>query len=239
MRDHRLLATSDEWTRRDTVTDDFLWEHRHLTEVDELMAARKTELLTSGWPFKNRLPVVAPIQETDTLRFIAEQATRNQIGWVTAHNRSAEYYLRHGDYTNAEKEYETIFDQLPLNVTAYLRLARLCFDQKAFLKAETVLLASLQVEQTSLAYRALGDVYMKEGKFDDAIHSYERLTRFPEDPSTAPENAYVLALAYLVSERPEQAIQILERTVNRYPAYKPAKELLSRVRSVQRAHPVR
>ena len=239
MRDHGLLATSQEWMRRDTVTDDFLWEHRHLTEVDELMAARKTELLTSGWPFKNRLPVVAPIQETDTLRFIAEQATRNQIGWVTAHNRSAEYYLRHGDYTNAEKEYETIFDQLPLNVTAYLRLARLCFDQKAFLKAETVLLASLQVEQTSLAYRALGDVYMKEGKFDDAIHSYERLTRFPEDPSTAPENAYVLALAYLVSERPEQAIQILERTVNRYPAYKPAKELLSRVRSVQRAHPVR
>ncbi len=237
MRYHGLLATSEEWLMHDTVTDDFLWEHRHLTDVDEFIAARKIEFLTSGWPFKKRFRVVAPIQAIDTLRFIAEQAVRNQISWVSVHKRAAEYYLRRGEYTNAEKEYETIINQFPLNVTAYFGLAQLYFDQKAFSEAETILLASLQVERTTIAYRALGDIYLKQGKSENAIRYYEELTKFPEDPATAPENAYVLTLAYLISERPEPAIRLLERTVNRYPAYKPAKELLLRVRLLERTNP--
>jgi tetratricopeptide (TPR) repeat protein len=235
MREHGLMATPEEWTKRDTVTDDSLWEHRHQTAVDEFMAARKIELLTSGWPFKSQPQAVAPIQTTDTLRVIADQAIHNQIGWVTAHERAAEYYLRRGDYSNAENEYETIINQLPHNVAAYLTLARLYFEQKAFARAETVLLASLQVEQTPVAYRALGDVYLKQGKSENAIRYYEELARFPEDPAAAPENAYMLALAYLVAARPEPAIRLLERTIDRYPAYRPAQELLAKVRRVERA----
>jgi tetratricopeptide (TPR) repeat protein len=230
MRYRGLLAPSDEWTKRDTVSDDSLWEHRHLTEVDELMAARKIELLTSGWPFRNQSRTVAPVQGTDTLRIIAEEAIHNQIGWVTVHERASEYYLRRGDYPNAEKEYETIINQLPLDVDAYLALASLCFHEKEFSKAEAVVLASLQIKETAVAYRALGDIYMKLGNVQGAIHSYEQLARFAEDPTTAPENAYDLALAYLLSEKPEQAIRILERTVERYPTYRPARELLSKVR---------
>jgi TolA-binding protein len=101
-----------------------------------------------------------------------------------------------------------------------------------------VLLASLQVEQTPVAYRALGDVYLKQGKAENAIRYYEEIARFPEDPAAAPENAYMLALAYLVSEKPDAAIRLLERTVNRYPAYRPAQELLAKVRRVERAKPV-
>ncbi len=89
MREHNLLASQEEWARRDTVSDDFLWSHRHLTEVDELIAARRTEALTSGWPFKNQSPAsVDAIAKTDTIQFIAEQASRNQIGWRAAHRRA-------------------------------------------------------------------------------------------------------------------------------------------------------
>jgi tetratricopeptide (TPR) repeat protein len=239
MRDHHLLAISDEWTKHDTVKDEFLWEHRPLTDIDEFMAARKIELLTSGWPFTNESRAVASIKETDTLRFIADQAVHNQFGWVTAHNRAAEHYLRGGDSSSAEKEYETIINQLPLDVTAYLRLAQLCFAQKEFTKAETTLLASIQVYQTPFAYRALGDIYLKQVKLGDAIHSYEQLIRFPEDPATAPENAYMLALANLLSKKPEEATRVLERTVDRYPAYQPARELLSRIRLFKRTNPGR
>ncbi len=239
MREHDLLATSEEWARRDTLTDDFLWEQRHQTAVDEFMAARKIELLTAGWPFRNQSQAVASIPETDTLRFIAEQAVHNRIGWVTAHERAAEYYLRRGEHTNVAKEFETIINQLPLNVDAYLTLARLYFDQKAFTKAETVLLNSLQVEQTPVAYRGLGDVYLKQGNAEPAIRYYEALARFPENPATAPENAYMLALAYLVSEKPESALRLLEQTVVRYPAYAPAKELLTRARHATAAAPAR
>jgi tetratricopeptide (TPR) repeat protein len=230
MRNRVLLAPFGEWTKRDTVRDDSLWEHRHLTKADELMAARKIELLTSRWPFRKESRTVAPIQGTDTLRVIAEEAIHNQIGWVTAHERASEYYLRRGDYPNAEKEYETIVNQLPLDVDAYLALASLYFREKEFSKAETVVLASLQIKETAVAHRALGDIYIKLGNAQAAIHSYEQLAKFAEDPETAPENAYDLALAYFLSEKPEQAIHILERTVERYPAYRPARELLSRVR---------
>jgi tetratricopeptide (TPR) repeat protein len=230
MRDHGLLATSAEWTRRDTVSDDVLWEHRHVTEVDELMAARKIKFLTSAWPFKKQSEVIPPVPETDTLQFIADEAVHDQIGWVTAHTRAGEYYLQRGDSILAEREYEAIIDQLPLDVTAYHRLAQLCFERKEFTKAESVLLASLQVKQTPFAYRALGDIYLKQGKWNNAVSSYEQLSRFPEDPTTAPENAYMLALAYLLSERPEEAVRVLDRTVDRYPAYAPARQLLSKIK---------
>jgi tetratricopeptide (TPR) repeat protein len=239
MRDRGLLASSEEWARRDTVTDDFLWNHRHLTDLDELTAARITEILTSGWPFKNQSSVVSPVRESDTLRFIAEQVTHDHISWKTAHIRAGEYYLQRGDSSNAEREYTTIINQLPLDVAAYLMLARLYFDQKAYSEAEAMLLTSLQVEKTPIAYRALGDIHLKNGKPENAIRYYEELNRFPADPATAPENAYVLALAYLLSERPDKATRILEQTVTRYPAYRPAKELLARVRLVERATPVK
>ncbi len=70
---------------------------------------------------------------------------------------------------------------------------------------------------------------MKQGKLDQAVRFYEELARFPDDP-VAPENACVLALAYLSSGKPEPAIRLLELAVNRYPAYQPAKELLARVK---------
>ena len=237
MRDRGLVASSEEWARRDTVTDDLLWNRRHLTDVDELTVARITEILTSGWPFKDYSSVLAPIQQTDTLRVIADQLAHDRIGWRGAHMRAAEYYLQRGDSTNAEKEYTTIINQLPLDVAAYLGLARLYFEQKAFPMAEKVLLASLRVEQTPLAYRALGDLYLKQGKSENAIRYYEELAKFPADPATAPGNAYMLALAHLVSERPDQVIRILEQTIARYPAYTPAKELLARVRLVEGARP--
>jgi tetratricopeptide (TPR) repeat protein len=237
MRNRGLLASSAEWSTRDTVSDDSLWDHRHLTDVDELTAARITEILTSAWPFKNPSSVIAPVLQTDTLRFLAEQVAHDRIGWKTAHMRAAEYYLQRGDSTHAEKEYTTIINQLPADVGAYLRLARLYFDQKRLSEAETVLLTSLQIEQTAAAYRSLGDIHLKQGKAENAVRYYEELRRFPVNPADAPENAYVLALAYLLSERPDQATHILEQTVAQYPGYRPAQELLTRVRLAEKGNP--
>jgi tetratricopeptide (TPR) repeat protein len=237
MRIHGLLASSEEWTRCDTITDDFLWEHRHVTDVDEFSAARKTELLTSGWPFKSQPSVIAPIEGTDTIRFIAEQTARFQISWETAHSRAVEYYLQHGDYIKAEREIETIINQFPLDIASYLRLAQLYFNQKEFPKAETILLTSLKVLPTPITYRMLGDTYLKQGKPEKAIKYYEELNKFPANPAISAENAYMLAIAYLFSKKPEPAIRILEQTINRYPTYMPAKELLSRIKLLERTHP--
>jgi tetratricopeptide (TPR) repeat protein len=239
MRNHGLLASSEEWTTCDTITDDFLWEHRHVTEVDEILAARKTEYLTSSWPFKNHPSGVTRVEEADTLRFIVEQLARGQIDWQTAHSRAIDYYLHHGDIIKAEKENETIINQFPLDVASYLRLAQLYFNQKEFQKAETILLTSLNIQPIPITYRILGDTYLKERKLEKAIQSYQELDKFPASPAIAAENAYMLAVAYLLSEKPEPAIRILERTVNQYPTYKPAQELLSQVKLLGGARSVR
>jgi tetratricopeptide (TPR) repeat protein len=233
MRIHGLLASSEEWAKRDTVTDDFLWEHRHVTDIDEFLALRKTEFLTSGWPFKSKSSVIAPIEETDTLRFIAEQAARGQIGWEAAHRHAAEFYMQHGDFTGAEQENETIINQFPLDVAAYLRLAQIHFYKKEFGATEQLLLASLQLDQTPIAYRILGDISLRQEKPEQAIHYYNELKKFPAAPLVVAENEYVLAVAYFVSKKPDQTSHILEQLLNRYPSYKPARDLLNRLQQGQ------
>ena len=237
MRNHSLLASSKEWTGCDTISDAFLWEHRHVTDLDEILAARKTEYLTSGWPFKSQATDVSPVTETDTLRFIGEQLARNQLDWVTAHGRATDYYLLHGDTSEAEREIETIINQFPLDIASYLRLAQLYFNEKEFPKAETVLLTSLQIQEIPITERILGDTYLKEGKPEKAIQCYEELDKFPADPSIAAENAYMLAVAYLLSKKPESAVHVLEQIVTRYPTYSRARELLARIQLLERMKP--
>jgi tetratricopeptide (TPR) repeat protein len=239
MRKHNLLAPSEEWEKKDSTRDELLWANRHVTNLDEFIATRKAELLTSGWPFRKQTSDVPIIQETDTLRFIAEQAVRNQIGWDNAHSRAAEYYTMHGDILNAGKEYETIISQFPYDVDSYINLAKFYFGHKEFYRSETILLASLQIRQTSFAYRVLGDISMKQRKPEKAIPFYEELNKLPVDPNVYPENAYMLAAAYLFSNKKESAVRVLGQIIDRYPEYKPANEMISRIKGSNRTHPAK
>ncbi|HPR86824.1 MAG TPA: tetratricopeptide repeat protein [bacterium] len=224
-----LLAPAGRWGRDDAGVDSLLWQNRPLTPVDEYMAARKIEFLTARWPFHTQPLRVTPVPATDTLRMLADQAVHNQIGWVTVHESAAAYYLQRGERPEAAREYASVINQLPHQVVPYLNLAKIHYDDGNFSKAETVLLASLQVEPTRVATRVLGDICLKERRIADAIRYYEALARFPEDPATAADNAYMLALAYLASGKPEAAVELLERTSRRFPAYEPARALLARV----------
>lgn len=234
MKDNGLIAASDEWI---TIDEDLLWQHRHITDVDEFMAEKKIELLTAGWPFRKQYKAPPAVSKSDTLQLIADLAIHNRIGWVTAHNQAAEFYLKRMDFESTKKEYKTIINQIPFDATAYNKLAQIYFAQNKFDSAISVLYASLQVEQLPLTYRLLGDIYLKQRKPEEAIHYYEEIYKFPEDPSTAPENAYMLAFAYLKSEKPEKAISLLKQTNSRYPAYKPVKELLTKIMLVQNPKP--
>ncbi|HTR80271.1 MAG TPA: tetratricopeptide repeat protein [Bacteroidota bacterium] len=239
MRAHGLLASSEGWEKCDTVSDDFLWAHRHVTDLDEILAARKTVYLTSFWPFSDQPSAIASVSETDTLKFIAEQFAHNQIDWATAHGRAIAFYLRRGDTVDAVHENETIIDQFPMDVASYLQLAQLYFNEKEFPKAETTLLAALRIQQVPLTYRILGDTYLKEDKLEKAIQCYEELNKFPANPDIAAENAYMLAVAYLLSGKTGSAVELLKLTIDRYPDYRPARELLSRVMALSRPRPAK
>ena len=235
MQQNSLLAPAQAWKLPSAAIDSLLWQNRPLTPVDELIAARKIEFLTTRWPFQHQPQAVPAIASGDTLRLLADRAVHNQLGWITVHERAADYYLQRGERSRAAREFETIINQLPHHVAAYLKLAKIHYDDRDFSRTETLLLASLQVEPTPLANRVLGDIYLRERKVTEAIRCYEALARFPRDPVTAADNAYMLALAYLAAEKPGAAVDILERTITLFPAYQPARALLAQIRPAGRS----
>ena len=237
VREMGILASPEEWASNDTISDETLWAHRHLTELDEMIAERRTAVLTSGWPFKDQYPIVDSVPQKDTLRSIAERATRGILNWKKAHEEAAAYYEGRNEIEKAEHEYRTIVNQIPLDVRAYLRLARLQIDRNLIGRARQTLLASQSVEETPLASRALGDIALRSGRSGDAVTHYERLAKFPQSPQERDENGYLLALAYLQSNNPDSAVRLLERLLLENPANRQANELLKRVKELSSRQP--
>ncbi|MFN0157725.1 MAG: tetratricopeptide repeat protein [Bacteroidota bacterium] len=230
MRENGVLASPEDWMNRDTIPDQVFWDNRCVTDLDELLAIRRTEILTSGWPFRTQPTAVDAITEDDTLGQIVEKVTRARWNWGQAHNAAADHYLRRGDVRNAERELLTIINQLPLlEETPYLKLARLHIDQSRFADATKQLRASLEIKPTILAYRALADLSMNAGNPADAVTFYEKTFSFEQTPPERMDNGYLLALALFRTGNLQRSSSELLKVLNIKPDYQPATELLARV----------
>ncbi len=230
MRHHGLLASEEEWARRDTIGEQKLWTARCVTDLDELIARRRTEILTSGWPFKSQTPIVDAVSPVDTLGQIAERVTRGQWNWGQAHDAAAVYYIARREWDKATDEYRTLINQLPLiDVQPYLKLARIYISEKNIKEAKKALIGSLNVEPTLLAYRALGDICMKDGVALEATLYYEKALAYSADVSDRIENGYMLALAYAEAKLLQQATGQVMNVLALKPDYQPAVVLLTKL----------
>ena len=230
MHDQGLFASAGEWAGADTVSDQELWEARSLTELDERTAERRTEVLTSGWPFKEQFPIVDAPDRGDTLAVLAEKLTSASIGWLEAHETAASYYLSRRDLENAAREYRVIINQLPLlDVQPYLKLARIYLDQQRIDEVGELLRASLQIEPTILAYRALGNIALNSGTPSEAASYYEKTFAFPQSVGEQVENGYLLALAYAQAGRHQEARSQTMKVLGIKPDHMPAVKLLQRL----------
>jgi len=227
-----FLALSDHWSLLSDEDERQLWEQRPVTELDERTAARRTEVLRSGWPFTDQFPVVSAVDERDTLALLAEELTRGIVGWPQAHTRAAEFYLRRGDPAGAEREFRTIINQLPIiDVQPYLKLARLLLDRHAYREMRDVLRASLEVEPTILAYRALADIALNTGRAAEAAEYYQHTFGFPQTPPEQVENGYLLALARFRAGQYREASTELERILRLAPNHEPSRRLLPQLQA--------
>ena len=84
-----------------------------MTVLDEKMAKRKVEILTSGWPFREGLPEVHAISAADTIGQIMEQAMRSRWSFERAHEEALLYYRARSEWGSVEKEYRVIISQTP------------------------------------------------------------------------------------------------------------------------------
>ncbi|MBF8248073.1 MAG: hypothetical protein HW374_873 [Bacteroidetes bacterium] len=211
------------------MNENRLWKNRCVTDLDERVAARRTEVLTSGWPFKDQFPTVDPIPATDTLGQIAEKATEGQLDWKSAHKSAISFYTRRGDRQSVEREYMAISNQIPLDPEPYMELARMYFEQQRFSEMEAVLLASLKVEPTIQAYRTLGDMALQKGDAPAALSFYEKMDRFTQSTAERIQNGYMTSIAYARTKQFEKAKERLLQVLKLRPDYQPAIQLLIEV----------
>jgi tetratricopeptide (TPR) repeat protein len=231
MRRQGLLAPAEEWARCDTLDERRLWNDRCLTEIDDRMARRRTEILMSGWPFRAAVPLVDAVPRQDTLGQIVERVTRGQWNWLQAHNAAAAYYLGRGEPSRAAAEYRTIINQLPLlDVAPWLTLAKLCIDASQLEEARQALEGSLRVQPTILAYRALGDISLRAGQPARATEMYRKTFMFQQSAPERVENGYLLALALSREGKADEAVSELLKVLALRPDFQPAAKLLAEIR---------
>jgi tetratricopeptide (TPR) repeat protein len=232
MREGGMLGGVDEWRQRDTVPPQLRWAERVVTPLDERTAERRTEVLMSGWPFRDQFPTVDAVDPRDTIAFIADRLVRAQIGWLEAHELAAAHYLSRREPELAAAEYRTIVDQLPdVSVQPYLRLARIYLDMEQPTEVERVLRSSLRVEPTILAYRALGDLAFHSDRPAEAAEFYELTFTFPQPQSEQVENGTLLALSYEQAGMPAKAEERIMKVLSLKPDHREGVDLLRRLRS--------
>ena len=204
-----------------------------MTLLDERIASRKVEILTSGWPFREGVPVVPAVDARDTLGQIVEQVTRSRWTWERAHEEVLAYYRGRGEWVSVENEYRVIISQTPLDIRPRLALAHYYMERGRLEEMKTVLDATLAIQPTKLAYRSLGDLALDAGHPLEAISYYRILAGFAQERDEQLENGYVLGLAYAQAGALDSARTQMQRLLAVKPGYAPAAELLSRMQGMR------
>ena len=210
IRSSGLVAPEEEWAKRDTISDEALWADRALTDLDSLCALKRTRLLTGGWPFRDTTTADIPIG-TDEISRIVEKTVHGVVTWEEGHVAAAEWYDAHGEFNSAAREYRALINQIPLNVSAYLRLGKLYAQTGSLDSAESVLRRSLMLERTSFALRTLGAILVARGSFEAATSWLNDALPLCPTTQEVVDTRYLLALAWARAKNREQALRELDR----------------------------
>ena len=229
MRTHQFIASAREWNERDTLTDAQLWNTRSITEIDERFGKRRVEFLTSGWPFTPERREIPALQPDDTLGAVIDQVVLGDLTWEQGHVSAAQFFEGRNELEKAEKEYLAIINQIPLNVSPYLVLGQMYLQQGRNQDAEGVLLASLKIENTVFAYRALGVISSESGRTKDAITFFNHAFTLSQAAKDRTENGYLLALAMSRGGKTQEAALQLQRVLSIDPDFRPAQQLLNKL----------
>jgi len=229
MKAHGLLADRQEWITRDTIRVDSLESRRNLTELDEMMARRKIQVLTSGWPFQSTPRKLAAPDTSDSLAFIVDRFVMGVLPWQQAHLDAADFYARHNEPERAAKEYSTIISQYPYDITPYLLLAQLHIASGHKALARKTLLQSLELERTTYAFHALGTLAYNDTMLTDAERYLREAMLLSRTVQERSRNGYLLALTYARRGDADLARQQLADLLRQNPQYQPARELLQKI----------
>ena len=221
-----LLAEENEWKAADTLNERALWEARPVTPLDDIIAERRVQILTSRWPFRQgreKLPAAAP---GDFLGAIADRMLAGQLSWENGHIAVGERYELERDYVSAAREFRALVDQYPFAASPYLRLARDMSEMGNLREAERLCRQSLDVQQTAYACRILGKLATNDGRLPEAIDWFSRAIKLGTSVPELLEDRYNLAVAYVNSGMTERGILELKDLAFGNSRYPPAQRFL-------------
>jgi tetratricopeptide (TPR) repeat protein len=233
MRRRGLLASHPEWARRDTLDETMLAARSTLTIIDRMAAARRTELLTAGWPFtRGASPRTARADRTP-LDGIVDKLVGGRWSWEAAHVAAAQYFGSTGDTAAMIHEYRALINQIPRNVSAWLILAQVYLQGRRYDEAIPLLEHSITIEPGFFAHRWLGGLAMQRGSADSAIVHLEKARVLAIGEQDRSETGYLLAVAYRRTGRIADARAAVQHVLSLTPGFAPARELLNRMNKEQ------
>ncbi len=124
-------------------------------------------------------------------------------------------YLQQGDLAKAEESYREAIELGPELFSPYINLADLYRRQERDVEGEKILKEALE-EHPEMApiHYSLGLLKVREGNYDEAIEYLEKAATLEYSD---PHYTYVYAVALNSMKRPEEAIRILESTLEKHP----------------------
>jgi tetratricopeptide (TPR) repeat protein len=223
-----ISLPSPEWSKRDTVSETRLWEERPLTGVDESCARRRIQILTAGWPFRDHHGEVPDPARDDTLAWIVEAMVRGATTWEQGHVEAAEFFERKGHLSDAAREYRTIINQIPVNVSPYVRLGKLLVELGNAPEAAKIFRVSLGIERTFFATRALGIMELNASRPEGAVPLLSQALALSRTEDRA-DVWYLLALAYFRAGQHDLARRELGNLLHEFPDAQQAAGLFKRL----------
>jgi predicted Zn-dependent protease len=199
---------------------DSLWIHKiGVTEVDSEVAEICIRYLKSGWPFTNKVPPSQAefrLENASYLQNLALQFWRDEITWEKLHVEAASFYTQTSQLEKAEAEYRALIHATPMNVSPYIFLGRLLYQQQKLDEALDVLSDAAKIEENALVFKMIGMIYLSRANPAGIQYLEKAAQAEPGDIETL----YLLAQGYVMAKnfaRADAAIQKVLRQKTDFP----------------------
>ncbi|VAW84278.1 hypothetical protein MNBD_GAMMA18-1580 [hydrothermal vent metagenome] len=208
LQQHRLLQGS--WPT--TTNHQAFRQSWPLTEYDHVMAGLRIKYLMDHWPFQSWQQsgkVMADYQPTSDLEELAIQVISGMTYPMDARRMLAADYESQGDIDRAIAEYQALLAMYPYDVDLYREAAWMALKHQQLTEAEAILLRSLNVRPIAGAHKWLGQIYLRQTAYTDAIDHFEQALAL--STSSDPQLTSLLGQAYVHAGQPDKAQDIYQR----------------------------
>ena len=182
-----------------------------VTEYDRVMAKLRIDYLQDHWPFtpweQSGKSMMNYEPESDLER-LAIQVISGMTTALDARRVLAEDYATQGELALATREFQALLEMYPYNIDVYREAAWLALRHERLQAAQTILLRSLQIEPVAGAHKWLGQIYMRQSDYAEAIVHFEQALAL--NMTDDPQLISLLSQAYVHIGEPEKAQMIYE-----------------------------